>query len=72
MVADVLSAVGRGARVPGLVRCWLWVLVVVIAVGVFSPQVEASLTVEFQKVAGHAGHPMNERADQLAVGAIPR
>ena len=30
------------------------------------------LTVEFQKVAGHAGHPLNERADQLAVAAIPR
>ena len=31
-----------------------------------------SLTVEFQKVAGHAGHPLNERADQSAVAAIPR
>ena len=30
------------------------------------------LTVEFQKVAGHTGHPLNERADQLAVAAIPR
>jgi len=29
------------------------------------------LTVSFEKVKGHAGHPMNERADQLAREAIP-
>lgn len=28
--------------------------------------------VEFIWVKGHAGHPENERADQLAVSAIPR
>ncbi len=28
--------------------------------------------VEFIWVKGHAGHPENERADQLAVAAIPR
>ena len=28
--------------------------------------------VEFVWVKGHAGHPENERADQLAVSAIPR
>ena len=28
--------------------------------------------VSFEKVKGHAGHPMNERADQLAREAIPQ
>ncbi len=28
--------------------------------------------VEFKWVRGHTGHPENERADQLAVGAIPQ
>ena len=29
------------------------------------------LTISYEKVKGHSGHPMNERADQLAVAAIP-
>lgn len=29
------------------------------------------LTVSFEKVRGHSGHPMNERADALAQAAIP-
>lgn len=28
--------------------------------------------VEFQWIKGHAGHPLNERADNLAVDAIPQ
>jgi len=29
------------------------------------------LTVSYEKVKSHSGHPMNERADQLAKAAIP-